>query len=61
MATRALIGFLDDDNQVVSTYNHYDGYEEGLGKALLNHYNDEREAEKVASTGYISSIDIAPS
>jgi|TARA_B100001778_G_C18400008_1_gene543774 hypothetical protein len=58
MATRALIGFLDDDNQFVSTYNHYDGYEEGLGKALLNHYNDEREAEKVASTGYISSIDI---
>ena len=58
MATRALIGFLDDDKQFVSTYNHYDGYEDGLGKALLNHYNDEREAEKVASTGYISSIDV---
>jgi len=58
MATRALIGFLDDDNQFVSTYNHYDGYEQGLGKALLNHYNDEDAAERVASTGYISSIDI---
>ena len=35
MATRALIGFLDDDKQLVGTYNHYDGYPEGLGKTLI--------------------------
>ena len=58
MATRALIGFIDDDRQFVSTYNHYDGYPEYLGKVLDKHFNDKGTAERVASTGYISSIDI---
>ena len=58
MATRALIGFIDDDRQFVSTYNHYDGYPDYLGKVLDKHFNDREKAEKVASTGYISSIDI---
>jgi hypothetical protein len=58
MATRALIGFLDDDKQLVGTYNHYDGYPEHLGKVLVKHFNDEEAAERLASTGYISSIDI---
>ena len=58
MATRALIGFIDDDRQFVSTYNHYDGYPEYLGKALDKHFNDREAAERVASTGYISSIDM---
>lgn len=57
MATRALIGFLDDDKQFVGTYNHYDGYPEGLGKTLLKHFNDRDAAERLANTGYISSID----
>jgi len=58
MATRALIGFLDDDKQLVGTYNHYDGYPEHLGKVLVKHFNDEDAAERLASTGYISSIDM---
>ena len=58
MATRALIGFIDDERQFVSTYNHYDGYPEYLGKALDKHFNDKEAAERLASTGYISSIDI---
>lgn len=58
MATRALIGFIDDDRQLVTTYNHYDGYPEYLGKVLDKHFNDRERAERVASTGYISSIDI---
>ena len=57
MATRALIGFLDDDKQLVGTYNHYDGYPDGLGKTLVKHFNDEDAAEKLAAIGYISSID----
>jgi len=57
MATRALIGFLDDDKQFVGTYNHYDGYPEGLGKTLIKHFNDRDAAERLANTGYISSID----
>ena len=57
MATRAMIGFLDDDKQLVGTYNHYDGYPEGLGKVLQKFYNDERSAEELAGTGYISYLD----
>jgi len=57
MGTRALIGLLDDDKQFVGTYNHYDGYPEGLGKTLIKHFNDRDAAERLANTGYISSID----
>ena len=58
MATRALIGFLDDSsNEFVGTYNHYDGYPEGLGKTLVKFFNSKDAASKLARTGYISSID----
>jgi len=57
MATRALIGYLDEDRNFTCTYNHYDGYPEGLGKTLLNHYDTEDTAKKIANTGYISSVD----
>jgi hypothetical protein len=58
MATRALIGFIDDDRNLVATYNHYDGYPEYLGKALDKHFNNDSKAEELANVGYISSIDI---
>jgi len=57
MATRALIGHLDKDRKFVSTYNHYDGYPDGLGKTLKKFYNTDEKARVVANTGYISSID----
>jgi len=57
MATRALIGYLDEDRNFTCTYNHYDGYPESLGKVLLNHYDTEDTAKKIANTGYISSVD----
>ena len=57
MATRALIGYLDDSKKLTSTYNHYDGNPEYLGKVLKEHYNGEDKAKSVASVGYISSID----
>lgn len=58
MATRAMVAFLDDDKQLVTTYNHYDGYPEYLGKILKKFYNDEDAAERLASEGYISYLDI---
>lgn len=57
MATRALIGYLDEDRNFTCTYNHYDGYPEGLGKALKDHYNSDEKAKYIANTGYISSVD----
>jgi hypothetical protein len=38
MSTRALICYLDEDNVLTSTYNHYDGYDSGVGAALRAHY-----------------------
>ena len=57
MATRALIGYLDEDRNFTCTYNHYDGYPEGLGKTLKDHYNNDEKAKEIANTGYISSVD----
>ena len=57
MATRALVGFITDGAELISTYNHYDGYPENLGVGLDNHYSMPEEALKVASMGYISYMD----
>ena len=57
MATRALIGYFDDDRVLTSTYNHYDGYPDHLGKMLNKYFSNEELAKKVAGTGYISYID----
>ena len=61
MATRALIGFISTDaagNQVLtSTYNHYDGYPESLGKGLDKYYSSFEKAREIVSMGYISFLD----
>ena len=58
MATRAQVAYIDEDmTQIITTYNHYDGYPENLGKALLNHYDSDEKAKFIASSGYISYID----
>ena len=57
MATRATIGYLNPDNTITTTYNHYDGYPEGLGVALKSHYNTNEKAKEVANMGYVSYID----
>ena len=57
MATRALIGYLDSNKVLTTTYNHYDGYPDYLGKKLKEFYNTNDLAREIANTGYISSID----
>lgn len=61
MATRALIGVIQTDaagNQILtSTYNHYDGYPESLGKGLNAHYDEAGAAIEIANKGYISYLD----
>ena len=56
MATRALVGWIGDNRKLISTYNHYDGYPENLGKGLDSHYSMPEEALKIASMGYISYL-----
>ena len=57
MATRATIGYLNPDNTITTTYNHYDGYPESLGVALKTHYATDEKAKEVANMGYVSYID----
>ena len=57
MATRALIGYLNDDNTITTTYNHYDGYPENLGVALDKFYSTDAKAKEIANMGYVSYID----
>jgi hypothetical protein len=57
MATRAQVAYIDEDmSEIITTYNHYDGYPDNLGKALLNHYDSDKKAYEIASSGYISYI-----
>jgi hypothetical protein len=55
MATRALIGYIEN-GVLTSTYNHYDGYPENLGKALESFYNTPEKAKEIANKGYVSYI-----
>jgi len=57
MATRALIGYLDDSRSFTTTYNHYDGNPEYLGKKLKEFYNSDSKAKEIANVGYISSVE----
>jgi hypothetical protein len=56
MATRALVGYLEN-GVLTSTYNHYDGYPENLGKALNQFYSTSEKAKEIANRGYISYVD----
>lgn len=67
MGTRALISYLDTgriingdlygDLKLTTTYNHYDGYPENLGKGLENFYDNDAKAKEIANVGYISFLD----
>jgi len=57
MGTRATIGYLNPNNSITTTYNHYDGYPEGLGVALKNHYATDEKAKEIANMGYVSYVD----
>ena len=57
MGTRSMIGILNEDlGTVEASYCHYDGYLEGVGNTLLDNYNTDETANKVATGGYLSSL-----
>jgi hypothetical protein len=61
MATRSRIGIeLTDKNGeriVKSIYCHWDGYPEGVGKILMEHYQDRDKVEKLIKLGAISFLE----
>lgn len=55
MATRSRIGFQLKDGSIVSVYHHWDGYPEGLGQYLINHYTTEDEVRELIDGGDMST------
>lgn len=57
MSTRSRIGIEDHNGRVRSIYCHWDGYPEGVGKTLLEHYADPSKIEELIKLGSISVLD----
>jgi hypothetical protein len=55
MATRSRIAIEKQDGTVKSIYCHFDGYVDGVGKTLFNHY-DKEKLEKLIELGDISVL-----
>ena len=56
MATRAIIGFRNENDTITTTYNHYDGYPSHLGVQLNKFFNSKEKAKSIANEGYISFV-----
>lgn len=57
MATRWTVGKLQEDGQTIrSVYGHWDGYPDGVGATLAEHYTDISKIEKLLDRGDISSL-----
>ena len=59
MATRCRIGLMLEDGTVKHSYCHYDGYPEGVGSTLVQHYNTEDKVKELVSFGdmsYLASV-----
>lgn len=41
MSTRSIIASITEDGKYKAIYCQYDGYPEGVGQTLLDHYNDQ--------------------
>ena len=55
MATRSRIAIENQDGTVTSIYCHFDGYLDGVGKKLFEHY-DREKTEKLMELGDISVL-----
>jgi hypothetical protein len=56
-STRSLIGKWDTySNKVTAIYCHSDGYPDGVGKLLLDYYQNDLEVTELLNLGNISSL-----
>ena len=56
MSTRSYIGYLNDDGSVTGIYCHFDGYLEGVGRTLYNHYTTDEKVKALVALGGISVL-----
>jgi hypothetical protein len=55
MATRSRIAIKLED-KILSIYCHYDGYPEGVGKTLKEHYQDPAKIQSLMDLGNLSAL-----
>jgi hypothetical protein len=57
MATRSFIAKYDrNENEYTAIYCHWDGYPEGVGVTLRDHYNSTGQVDTLLTYGDISSL-----
>lgn len=56
MATRCRIGMELEDGTIKHSYCHWDGYPTGVGKTLVEHYNDIEKVKELLSFGDMSYL-----
>lgn len=56
MATRSTIAVIHNDGRVSQVYCHWDGYLEGVGRTLIEHYNSLELAEELMTLGDLSVL-----
>lgn len=62
MSTRSAIIRKVSEGQYEGVYCHFDGYLEGVGQILLDHYTDAKTVEKLIALGDLSTLaeNVAP-
>lgn len=57
MSTRSRIGIEDQETgKVRSVYCHFDGYLDGVGQTLVDHYKDREKVEELIALGDLSAL-----
>jgi hypothetical protein len=56
MSTRSAIIRATDGGSYEGIYCHFDGYEEGVGQTLLDHYSDPDKVKRLIALGSISQL-----
>ena len=57
MSTRSNIAVRKSDGTIKVIYCHFDGYVEGVGQTLLEHYNEWSKADELTGLGDISALE----
>lgn len=60
MSTRCRIGIENKNGTITSIYCHHDGYLEGVGEILVNHYKAEEKIRQLMELGDMSSLGTEP-
>lgn len=56
MSTRSRIAVRNADGTITSIYCHYDGYPDGVGKTLVEHYTDPDKIAALIALGDLSVL-----